>query len=351
MWLVKIFKSSKPLIFSLTMIIVLSACKESTFLLSGTRYLYVASGACYGGGVTTSTGLATISRIGLDDGQLHGSTINYYAQSPNDQPVGIVNYDSNNLMVLVENTNGRRLDLASKFNAGQISVFYQNATTLSAVGRSLFKSPLDGSVYVAKSTAVEKVSANKQRLTAGAAAYINAPGGACATSTTVMTNALELSGGKLLFSHAAASPNNKIGMISSTGYLAAPDCLTTQAAPFTTSLPTSMLMHSSGKLLVAFGSTTSASNVIMSYTVSESGNSISGATTAYSNQSVVIGPSAMTEDTATGIVYIASATVGAESINAFSFDSSSGVLTRIGSTPFIPQNQYIRCVSGMVVAE
>lgn len=330
---------------------VQSGCESSTFLLSGTRYLYVASGACYGGGVTTNTGLATISRFGLDDGQIHGSTINYYSQSPNDQPVGIINYDSNNLMVLVENTNGRRLDLASKFNAGQISVFYQNATTLNGVGRSLSPSSIDGSVFVAKSTAIEKISANKQRLTAGAAAYINAPGGACATSATVMTSAIELSGGKLLFSHAAANPNNKIGMISSTGYVAAGDCLTTQAAPFTTSLPTAMLLHSSGKLLVAYGSTTSASNVIMSYTVDTSGNTISGATTAYSNQSVVIGPSAMTEDRTTGVVYIASATVGAESIEAFTFDSSSGVLTRIGSTPFIPLNQYVRCVSGMVVAE
>jgi hypothetical protein len=164
-----------------------------------------------------------------------------------------------------------------------------------------------------------------------------------------MTGALELSNGKLLFIHAAATPNNKIGMISSTGYVAAGDCLTTQAAPFTTSLPTAMLMHSSGKLLVSYGSTTSASNVIMSYDVDATANTISNAVTAYSNQSVVIGPSAMTEDTETGIVYISSATVGAESIEAFSFNSTSGTLTRIGSQAFIPLSQYVRCVSGMVV--
>lgn len=327
----------------------LSSCKTSSFMLAGTRYLYVSSGACYGGGVTTNTGLATITRFGLNDGQIHGASINYYAQSPNDQPAGIANYGDEYLMVVVENTNGRRLDLASKNNTGQISIFYQNATVLNGVVRSIFKSALDGSFYVAKSTAIEKIAANKQRLTAGANPIINGPGGACATSATVMTNAIELSSGKLMFMHAAATPNNKIGMISSTGYVAAADCLATQAAPFTTSLPTAMLMHSSGKLLVAYGSTTSASNVIMSYDVNQTANTISGATTAYSNQAVVSGPSAMVEDTATGIVYIASATVGSESIEAFTL-SSAGVLTRIGVQPFIPLNPNIRCVSGMVVA-
>ncbi len=342
-------KFSKISLVSIIMVALLSSCKSSTFLLSGKRYLYVASGACYGGGVTANSGLAVISRVGLDDVQIHGATINYYSQSPNDQPAGIANYDTNSLMVLVENAAGRRLDLASKYNSGQINIFSQNATILATAGRAISASSIDGSFFIARTTAVEKIASNKTRLTAGAAAYINAPGGACATSNTNMTGALELPGGKLLFHHAAATPNNKIGMVSATGYLAAPDCLTTQAAPTTTALPTAMIRHSSGKILVAYGSTTSASNIIMSYTVNETTNTISGATVAYSNPSIVNGPSAMVEDTATGIVYISSATLGAESIEAFTFNSTTGVLSRVGSQPFIPLSQYVRCVSGMVV--
>jgi len=174
----KLIKASKIFTLSMMMVSVLVGCKNSSFLMSGTRYLYVASGSCYGGGVATNTGLAAITRFGLDDGQIHGSTINYYAQSPNDQPVGIINYNNDNLMVLVENANRRRIDLASKYNTGQINVFLQNATVLAGTGRALSTSSIDGSFFIARTTAVEKVSANKQRLTAGAAAYINAPGGA-----------------------------------------------------------------------------------------------------------------------------------------------------------------------------
>ena len=320
----------------------------NSFLISSNRYLYVASGACYGGGVTTNTGVGTISKYNLNTGARVGTVVNYFAQSPNDQPVGLVAYNNDTLMALVENTGGRRIDLVNKFTSG-ISVFTQNATILAAALHGLYPAA-DGGFFIARTSAVEKISGSKQRITAGANPFINAPAGSCATSTTNMTQAIELPGGKLLFAHAAATPNNRIGMISSTGYNIAGDCLAGVAGPTTTALPTALVSYAAGHALVAYGSTTAASNFIYSYNVDETANTITAPTLAYTNASVVNGPSAMALDPSTGYVYVASATQAAESIERFTYDTNARTLTRVGSTPFIPSDVYVRCVSGMVVA-
>jgi len=280
--------------------------------VEASRYLYVASGrvsgatGCYGGGVTTSGASAanTIVRYNLSSGTFDKVIVDYSLS--NDIPISIKEYNSKYLLVLVENTGGRRVDLVEK-STGSRSSFFVNGTALSGVVRD-FKILSDNTLLISKSTAVEKVATPNVRLTVSGAPYINAPGGACATSTTLITSVAELPGGKLLFAHSAVSPNNKIGMVSQLGYSVVGDCLTTQVAPVATSLPTSMLVHSTGPLLVSYGSTTATSNAIYAYDVDETANTISNATSAYSTNTVINGPSAMTEDTKTGDVYIANAT-------------------------------------------
>jgi hypothetical protein len=331
-------------------LVALSACSGTGFLLGGSRYLYVSSGACYGGGVITSTGLGVISRYDPKTGVRTGPGIQYYSQSLNDQPAGIINYNPDYLMVLVENAAGRRIDLASKYNNGQINVFSQNATILATQLRGLSASA-DGSFFVSRATAIEKVAANKQRITSsGIIPYINAPAAPCATSTTNMTATVELPGGKLFYTHGAATPNNRVGLISAAGYIAAPNCLASQALPITTALPTAAIRHSSGFVLVAYGSTISGSNGIYAYTVDENANTISAPIVAYSNPSVINGPSAMVEDPTTGIVYVANSTSGSESIEAFTVDSNTGVMTRTTNQSLVSTEPYVRCVSGLVVS-
>jgi hypothetical protein len=346
---------SKSSALYLLLALTLSACINllggDSFLIdsNNNRYLYVASGACYGGGVTTNTGAGVISKYDLNTGARLGTVINYFAQSPNDQPVGLINYNNDYLMTLVENAAGRRLDLVSKIGTG-ISIFSQNAAILAAQLRGL-ASAADGGFYIARSTAVEKISASKQRITAGANPYVNAPAAPCATSTTVMTQAIELPQGKILYTHAAATPNNRIGLISNTGYNIAGDCLAGTAGPTTTALPTAAVYVQDGShTLVAYGSTTSGSNQIISYNVNETANTITGATQAYYNPNYVIGPSAMAYDSITGAVFVASSSIGAETIEKFTYDTTTRKLARVGSSPFIPLDVYVRCVSGMVVA-
>ena len=207
----------------------------------------------------------------------------------------------------------------------------------------------NGSLLVSKTTAIEDFSSNKARILQGANPFVNAPAGACATSTTLISSMTTLPNGKIIFAHAAATPNNKFGVISSTGYAAASDCLAAQTAPNTLALPTAVTVHNDGTtVLVAYGSTTAASNAIYTYTVNATTGAITNPVSAFSDFTIVNGPSAMTEDSTTGIVYVANATSTANTIEKFTL--SGGVLTRAGTTPYLPSSVYTRCVSSMMVS-
>lgn len=347
---------SSLLIFNLAFILISCAGQDesaefnSNYLENETngRYLYVVSGACYGGGVTTSTGAATVSRFNKSTGAFERVLVDYNSMGAGDNPVGIVD-NGDSLLVLVENTGGRRIDVIDK-DTFDVNTYLTNTTALSAVVRALVKLT-DGSLLVSKSSAVEKFNAAKARVTMGASPYINAPAGSCATSTTLISSATTLSNGKIVYAHAAATPNNKFAIISATGYSAAGDCLAGQAGPTTTALPTGVLMHSSGKLIVTYGSTTAASNLAYAYDLNITTNAISGATSAYSDFGNLYGPSAIAEDPETTDVFIANALSTFNTIERFSFDSTSKTLTKLGTSPFIRASIYTRCVSGMVVGD
>lgn len=315
-----------------------------------TKYLYMATGACYGGGVATSPGPANlISRYDLQTGARLGVVIDYNTFNPGDSPVAMWEYDQNQMLVLVENAAGRRIDRVSKNGSGAL-VHIANATALSAALRSIVMLN-DFSLLISKSTAIEKFNSAKSRVLNGANPWVSAPAGACAASATLISSMAVFPNGKILYSHAAASPNNKLGLISAAGYTVVGDCLTTQAAPATTSLPTKVLNLSSGKTLVSYGSTVGASNLVYSYNVNATANTITGATAAWTDYSIVNGPSSMVEDPSTGDVLISNATSTFNTVERFHFNQAAGTLTRARSTPFMSSSIYTRCITDMKVMQ
>ncbi len=275
--------------------------------------------------------------------------VDYNSVSPGDSPASFVEYDANSILVLVENASGKRIDLVRK-DGSALSTYLLNSSALTGIMRKLLRLP-DGSLLVSKSTAIEKFSPTKARVTVASMPYVNSPGGSCANSASLITGLATWPDGKILFTHAASSPNNKIGVISASGYSSTADCVATQAPPTSLALPTSPLMHSSGKLLVAYASTTPSANTIHAYDVNASINSISNATVAYTDPVIVFGPTAIAEDTATGAVFVANGGSSFNSIEKFSFNSSTRLLTRTSSTPFIGPQVYTRCVTDMKVMD
>lgn len=306
--------------------------------------LYVASGACYGGGVATAAGSGTIVNFDPSTGNVRRVVIDYSLYSPGDLPVAISNYDSTRLLVTVENASGRHVDLVNKDGSGAMT-YLTNSTALNGVLRSA-KLLNDGSLLVSKSSAVEKFAPSKARVLQGANPFINAPASTCATATTLISAVETSPSGKVIFAHAAATPNNKVDVISATGYNLTTDCLGGVAVANTLALPSALLLHSSGRLLVATGSTTAASNIIYSYPYNDTTSALGTAVSAYADSGVLInGPSALTEDPVNADVYVANALSTMNTIERFSYDPTAQTLTSRGQR--LGPSVYTRCVSAM----
>lgn len=303
-------------------------------------YLYIASGTTYAGNaVAMGTPSNTIARY-YADGTFDRLVIDY-ATSPGDTPVSMISYSATHLLVLVENASGRRIDIVAKDGSGS-STFLTNSTAMNAVVRNLVGTS-DGGFLVSKSSAIEKFSSAKARVTMGANPYVSAPAAPCATTATLIPRMVVGPSDNIFYVHAAASPNNRIGIISSTGYAAAGNCLASTAGPSATHLPSAMLYHSSGKLFVGFGNNVGPIHQIYEYTVTAT--SIGGATQVFNNTSVLQGPSAMTE-MPDGSVLIANAATAFGNIERYTYDGST--LTRVGNTPYIPASIYTKSVSAIL---
>lgn len=326
-----------------------SLIRDSANLISGGRYIYVTSGGCYAGGVTPSAGSFTIARYSKSSGQFDRLVMDYSQVAINDAPVSLIHLSIEHLLVLVENTGGRRLDLLD-INRSQVTSYLINSTALNGAMRKSITLN-DGSFLISKSTAIEKFNAAKARVTQGANPYVNNPQGSCAGSATLISSIDTLNSGKIIFTHAAATPNNRIGVISATGYSTPADCLSTEAAPTTLALPTSLLRHSSGKVLVAYGSTTATSNLVYSYDIDSTSGAITNATEAYNDFSIINGPSAMVEDPSSGDIYIANANSTFNTVEKFYFNATNGLLTKATSGAFIPPSIFTRCISALSVGD
>ena len=374
---------SKWNVFCLISFCMLAACdknkedeasKATVSSLGSGRYLYVASGTCYsGGGNTTFTNLTSsnvVYRLDVNSGEKI-STVADYNKSPaqsGDSPVGIGSIDGNNLYILIENTSTtsvRRIERVAK-SGGARTYFSTNITALSAQLRD-FHLLSNGDMLVSKSTGVEKISSANIRL---GAPYVNAPGGSCATSTTLISKVATLNNGNIVFLHAAAS-QNRFGIISSSGYAAAADCKAAQAAPNVASFPVAVVYDKiNNKLIVAYAGNSLSSDInsIYAYSIDETANTISSPQKIYDSSQypttypyLLYGISAMALDAQEETLYIATAvsanaTVVNYAIEKLSYKPSligvtnSQVLSRSGNLPFYQYGWDTKCISAMTVS-
>jgi hypothetical protein len=334
------------------------------------KALYVASGVCYSGmGNTTFTSTTAsniVFRINLSTGAHEADLADYnvVSETPGNTPIGIQNYDADNVLVLVENTTStgnRRLEKIPKNGAHTKSTFTQNSTifTATSVLRTFIKNPTDGTFLVSRGAAVEKVnSTGARQLSGGSQPWLSATSGTCQSNTNITALAL-LSNEKMVFSHANTA-QNRFGIIAAAGYANTPaNCLSVQAAPQAAAFPTAMVyLPASHQLLVAYaGNTTTADiNSIYAYDIDETTNAITGATKAYENANVLYGVSAMAVDAETGHIYVATAvstatTVGGYNIEKFTFNPTTKTLTRATTTPFSTHTFKTKCISSMFVGQ
>ena len=340
-----------------------------------TRYLYVASGLCYSANTTFSntTSSNLIYRLDLQTGR-RDELLADFNSSPaqsGDSPVGIGALDENSIYALIENSTNvgaRRIERLEKKTLGQRSAFSNNTTALSGILRTLLVLP-NGDLVISKSTAIEKITSANIRIQQGANPFINAPGGSCATSTTLISKVAPLKNGNLVYLH-AASGQNRIGIISAAGYVAAADCKAAQAAPTALAFPTAVAYDAATKrLIVAYAGTSVAADVnsIYTYLVDESTNAISDPQKIYDANTypaiypyLLFGVSEIVLDEKNQTLYVATAvnnaaTVVNYAIEKFKYDSAkigndnTKVLTRVGTTPFYPYGIDTKCISSMYI--
>jgi hypothetical protein len=370
--------------FSVSGLLFFSSCAkapEDEPTMTSSRYLYVASGACYSGGGNTAFSNTTSSnlvyRINLSTGAKE-KTIADYNSSPSqagDSPVGISSIDSENLYVLVENTStvgARRIEKVAKTTDGNRTLFSNNTTALSAQLRGM-KLLSNGDFLVSKSTAIEKITAANVRVTNGTNPFVNAPATPCATSTTLMSKVLTMSNQFILFLHAATS-QNRFGFVKPVGYISTGDCTPAQAAPSAAAFPVAAVYDAiNSKLLIAYAgnATTTDINSIYAYNITETASSVTvgAANKIYDANAypatypyLLYGISAMVLDSVENKLYVATAvntstTIANYAIEKFSYDptkigvANTTVLTRSSSVPFYDYGGDTKCIADMIISD
>jgi len=379
------------------------------------KTLYVSTGSCNSGtGITTYTTTATrtVEQFLLESGIHLGTLIDYnYAGTfaAATHPKNVVD-NGDSLFILNENattTSERKIIKVPKTNPLSFTNYYSNATVLSGamVGLTIDN---EGSMLISKTTAIEKINTTPIRIPAGTNPWVNAPGGACATSTTFISNVAALppaSGittGRIIFTHQGATAvANRIGIIAQTGYYSTADCLNgvqissvthTKASNLTSGTvafntngtsPTSMayIPYTSGtitgKLIVSYANGQTSNNnagvynlnhglVIWDISETSTTATLTNPIVLYDNTSYVFGISAMAYDGESGYLYVATAgEPGAvnQTTNSYGYNiekfsltfNASGApqLTRLlyNNQPFIKGGAYTKCVSGLTIGK
>ena len=372
----------------------LAALAAATTTTSSDRFLYVASGACYTPG-STQAGSNTITRFNLSKTNPQPEVIyDFNADNLGEIPGGITDLGDSMLVAVqaVEPSPGVVQDkLLYKINKTTHikTIIYNNSTTFpNAVAdplRAAFVSAIDGSIMVAKSIGVEKLNASTMARLANYSGnttnpFGNVVSGACGltAAASLINSMFETASGKVIMTHAGATPNNKVLVMPSTGINASTDC-TQSIQPAATAnanvpyvaggLPTAAIVHSkSGKLLVATSaaSATSAANGVLIYNYNDTTGAITSpaavypatpgktaTTVAYFDPTNLYQPTAMVEDTATGNVFVANFGLNTNTsmgnIRQYSVDSVNSEFTDLGI--YVPENLYSRCVSSMFVGK
>jgi hypothetical protein len=345
------------------------------------RYLYISSGACQAAsGVTTFSAITSsnlVFRVNLSTGMRDSIIADYNASpaSAGDTPVGVVDWDSDRLAVIVGNAATGRIEYVPK-NATSRSNFGLTpgpATIFSAIPRFMSKTN-DGGLFTIRSGAIDKISSSGIRLSGPSASanyVMNNLGATCGATNTTYSFALHTgtSSNRIIAGHAFAAQNRVISM-PAIGASSGTQCIAAQAAPGAgTSWPLAAIYDSANsKLIVAWGNsaTTANTNMIIAYDYNDTTGAIGPANTLYDISTgtapyTLYNVSAMTLDSTTNTIYISTAistatTVVNYAIEKFTYDATqigvtnSAVLTRVGSTPFYNYGVDTKCISGMTIA-
>lgn len=370
-----------------------AATQDNSSLSSGSgSYLYVATGACYsGGGNTTFTNVQAsnqVYRVDTTSGKRDMLIADYYAAPANggDSPVGLATID-NDLLVLVENTTTtgvRRIERVVKSQSGSRSTYSGNTTALSAQLRGMLRLN-DGYLLVNKTTAIEKTREGMNRLPVmiSTTAYpwvslANPPATSnCIPNATQLGGFAVLNNGNIAFAHAANNAN-RIGLVSYSGYAATASCLNGNAvvnAPsVASSYPTSMVYDGvNNKLIVSYAGNSTAADInsIYAYPVNEATNTIGTGVKIYDANSfgslpgwnyLLYGVSAMTLDSSTNSLYIATAINATANITTTGYriekltynpsligSNNYGVLSRVSGSAFYEYGSDTKCIAAMML--
>lgn len=363
--------------FFLTTALLLAACNDKkkdtaappveTIAIEVPKYLYVSTGACYSGSNTTFT-TATASnqtyRLSLTNGQKDLAIADYFSLPANagDSPVGLLDIDSSNMMILVENTAGRRIEKLPKAANPTRTIFTSNTAALSSALKGIVKTS-DGGFLIAKTAGIEKITSQGIRM--GSAPYIGtALGATCGASNANINTVTVTPKGKIIFTNAAAS-NNRWGIISPNGYTVAADCLAAQAAPDVNAYPVAVqYITSHNQILVAYAGNSLNTNLnsIYVYDFDDTTNAISNATKIYDSNTYVAagyllyGISAMVYNPSDRSLFVATAisnttTVVNYSIEKLTYNPDTKSLVRALSVPFYSHGIDTKCVSSLMIAE
>ncbi len=379
----------KTLLFSLILVLSVACSKSSsteeiasvaTTTTTTTppvaeKYLYVASGTCYSGNNTSFTATTAsnqVYRINLSTGIRDITLADFlaYPSSAADSPTGIVDQDSDYVYVAVENTTNalRRVQrIAKSLNGTRSTVLdYSHIGLLADTQpiRSLNKTS-GGDFLTTRTPRIELTSAAPARI---GTPYINPSVAPCLTTNTNLVKTTQLSNGKFVFLHAAAS-NNRIGIMNTAG---GTSCATVQAAPNANSFPTAMFYDSANaKLIVAYAgnAVTTDLNSIYAYSIDETNGTFSSPQKIYdaanypgTQNFLLYGISDMVYDSTTGYVYISTAistatTVVNYTIEKFAYTPSNigtsnmSVLTKPSSASFYNYGNDTKCIAKMMIAD
>lgn len=348
--------------------VVASTAPPQTVDTTKPRYLYVTTGACYSGvGNTTFTSTTAsnlVYRLSVATGKKDMTIADFNSAPANagDSPVYAIEQDKDNLLVAVENASGRRIEKVAKAASPSRAIYSSNSTALSAVLKSIIKTP-DNGYLIAKTAGVEKFTSQGVRI---GAPYVGTNLGAtCGATNTNIYGAITNSSGKIFFINSLAA-NNRWGVIASTGYNVAADCLGVKSAPNANSYPVAIVyLQAVNQVIVAYAGNaiTTDLNSIYVYDFDDTTNAISAGVKIYDSSNYVTagyllyGISAMAYDSVDNSLYVATAissatTVVNYSIEKLSYNPSSKTLTRVASdVPFYNYGVDTKCISSLAIAE
>ena len=379
-----------PLITSGCMFTSKASAPAAVAASSPPSYLYVTSGMCNTPAVGAQNGNRLITKFNLAD----GTSQNFYdfnADGSYDEPGGTI--DLGNAVLVADNpfdnslVNTKQIVSIDKTTKAK-TIFYQDSTYLPAGAantvRGMFRSPVDGDIYISTSTAIQKVDfVSRFKLpnysgvladgffhSAATAMGAIACNGVTAVATTLLNNFWITATGKAIVTHGVAA-QNKFSVAPANGVNLTTDaggtCLSsiqgvplnavnppTIAAAAVNNIPNTVILHAgSGKILVGISAVAANGNSMLAYNYSDVTGVANAPVIAYYNVGNLFQPTAMVEDPATGNVYVASygqLASGAEGfIRKFSVNSGTGVMTDAGM--FAQSPITTKCVSSMFIGQ